>query len=91
MTQKTGYKETASDAVIKSGDRMIGIGAGIAVIFLILGIFIGASGGNLLIISVAPIGVLLMIAGYCKKIAMINAALLILGEEERADRIAKNI
>lgn len=88
MNEKTGYKETASDVVIKSGDRMIGIGAGIAVIFLVIGLVIGAAGGNALMISIAPLGVLLMIAGYCKKIAMVNAALLILGEEERSDRIS---
>lgn len=89
MVKNIDIQETATDRVIKSGDAMIGIGAVLALIFLALGLVIAASGGNGLMITAAPVGLLLMVAGYLKKLAQVNSALLILAEEERADRIAR--
>ncbi|MBF6672447.1 hypothetical protein [Glutamicibacter sp. FBE19] len=89
MGKNINVQETATDRVIKSGDAMIGIGAVLAIIFLALGLIIGASGGNAVVLGLAPLGLLLMITGYLKKLAQVNSALLILAEEERADRIAR--
>lgn len=88
MVKNLNTNETATDRVLKNGDAMIGIGAALAVIFLVIGLIVAASGGNGLLITVAPLGVLLMIAGYLKKLAYVNSAMLIIAEEERADRLA---
>lgn len=90
MAKNVNTQETATDRVIKNGDAMIGIGAVLAIIFLVLGVFITASGGNVVMITVAPLGLLLMIAGYLKKLAYVNSALLIIAEQERSDRLANN-
>lgn len=72
----------SQDQVLKTGDALETTGAVMAVIGLVLGIVIAASGGNGLMLGLVPIGILIMISGHTKKTAAVSSALLILQMSE---------
>lgn len=82
MTNKTKSVVPSEDHVLNAGNALETTGAVLAFIGVALGFLLVFTGGNPFGFSLVPVGLLLMITGYTKKSATVNAAMFIIKMNE---------